>query len=256
MVLVCVASAPPPGALQPQRASKQGLSAFAGCGVLDTELGLRGTVSSCDENCRIDILVSLQSLYASLSYENPWNFLVFEDEQEATLDYPNRQGNWSANSCVRCVQRGELMPSYCCWEGVHCCSEIRATATLLGFASLNGDMVPPNRGGLAGSAAARDSKLISCSPFSVVAMEVRSASVTGPFAAVGAELTLLQRRGLRHLDMSRNFLTGPLPTEFTSWSNLTVVLLGSNSACCCWFGGCGCCTHMVSLWCYIEWWVG
>jgi hypothetical protein len=43
------------------------------------------------------------------------------------------------------------------------------------------------------------------------------------------ELEVLHSHGLRHLDLSKNKLTGTLPEDLGNLSNLTHLLLGSNS---------------------------
>jgi hypothetical protein len=60
-------------------------------------------------------------------------------------------------------------------------------------------------------------------------------------------LLLLHRYGLLGLDLSRNFLEGPLPAELGELTKLELILLAANSECadtrnvcvCMWGAGCG-----------------
>jgi hypothetical protein len=53
--------------------------------------------------------------------------------------------------------------------------------------------------------------------------------LNGTFESIMPELEVLHSYGLRHLDLSKNKLTGTLPEDLGNLSNLTHLLLGSNS---------------------------
>ena len=117
------------------------------------------------------------------------------------------------------------MPSYCCWEGVHCCHEHSIYVAAL--------RTP-------------------CRQYSVFILALRAGNLTNSLGPVMPQLTTLHRHGMVGLDLSRNFITGPLPPSFNELTNLQLLLLGANSeqggGCCsqgacyqarlCWHGGC------------------
>lgn len=109
------------------------------------------------------------------------------------------------------LARSEL-PSYCCWRGVSCCTEQRSSTA--GLISTSSSTAEPT-----------------CSRITVHELQLWGLGLSGPFARVLPELQILHSYGLRHLDLSKNGLTGPLPQDIGSLVNLTHLLLGSNSEC-------------------------
>jgi len=165
--------------------------------------------SACDRQCRQQIESSLRQIYVKLNGENSWNF------NHTSLDPADAsQGNWTA--CPACsltdsdnsTLQNTPAPSYCCWEGVFCCIE-RTT-----FAR---DLSPlRNR---------------PCSLYTVTLLQLRGVNISGTLSSIMQELLLLHRYGLKQLDLSRNYLTGPVPASLEQLENLEVLLLGSNSEC-------------------------
>jgi hypothetical protein len=108
----------------------------------------------------------------------------------------------------------DTLPSYCCWRGVSCCTEPHTSPNSPAFISNPAAVLP--KAGL-------------CERYSVTALQLWGLGLNGPFHSIMGELQVLHSHGLRHLDMSKNALTGTLPADLGSLSNLTHLLLGSNS---------------------------
>jgi 23S rRNA A1618 N6-methylase RlmF len=62
-------------------------------------------------------------------------------------------------------------------------------------------------------------------------LQLRGVNISGELNSIMQELLLLHRYGLKQLDLSRNYLTGPVPASLEQLENLEVLLLGSNSEC-------------------------
>lgn len=114
--------------------------------------------------------------------------------------------------------RAASLPSYCCWRGVSCCNEPRmspsSSSSFISTSSFIPAPVPPQS---------------TCEQYSVTALQLWGLGLTGPFHKIMPELQVLHSHGLRHLDLSKNTLTGTLPDDIGSLANLTHLLLGSNS---------------------------
>jgi len=111
--------------------------------------------------------------------------------------------------------RGVSLPSYCCWRGVSCCDEPHMSPSSSSF--INSVVL-----------AAPDST-VTCQGHMVTALQLWGLGLSGPFHSIMPELMVLHSHGLRHLDLSKNALTGTLPEDIGSLTNLTHLLLGSNS---------------------------
>lgn len=113
----------------------------------------------------------------------------------------------------------DILPSYCCWRGVSCCTEPAKSPSATSFIS-------------ATTAAAVPKRVHGCERYSVIALQLWDLNLTGAFHSIMPELQVLHSHGLRHLDLSKNKLTGTLPHDLGSLTNLTHLLLGSNSKYC------------------------
>lgn len=99
-------------------------------------------------------------------------------------------------------EASSVMPSYCCWEGVHCCHEHSIYV---------------------------DALKTPCRQYSVFILALRAGNLTRSLGPVMPQLATLHQHGMVGLDLSRNFITGPLPPSFNELSNLQLLLLGANS---------------------------
>jgi hypothetical protein len=113
-----------------------------------------------------------------------------------------------------------LLPSYCCWRGVSCCHEPRLQPD-----SSNGS----NRTTPLRESSIASSSRFACRRYAVTSLSLWGLNLAGPFHSILPELQALHDHGLHVLDMSKNSLTGTLPTELGDLRHLTVLLLGSNS---------------------------
>lgn len=95
----------------------------------------------------------------------------------------------------------DLLPAYCFWEGVRCCTS---------YSTFN------------------------CDLYSVPQLQLRAANIIGgTLDSIWPQLQDLHTYGLIHLDLSRNQITGTLPQSLGQLNNLQILLLGSNSE---WLG--------------------
>ena len=176
--------------------------------------------------CCANAVDALMSIYNKLQGPK-WNFMQLNEFTGRTETGAARWGGCS--SCRVPFTHGSIstgshglhaasipVPPYCCWHGVSCCNETylspKSSGNLFGTSFLQA--APSNR---------------SCELYSVTALQLWGLGLTGPFHSILPELQLLHSHGLRHLDLSKNNLTGILPRELGSLANLTHLLLGSNS---------------------------
>lgn len=113
----------------------------------------------------------------------------------------------------------DTLPSYCCWRGVSCCSEPHTSPSNPSFISSHSALVQQQ------TAAPQHG----CERYSVTALQLWGLGLNGTFQSIMPELEVLHSHGLRHLDLSKNKLTGTLHEDLGNLSNLTHLLLGSNS---------------------------
>eukprot|EP00775_Hariotina_reticulata_P001622 gene1622-1962_t len=153
--------------------------------------------SGCDRQCRQRIESSLKAIYIKLDGKNSWNF------NDTSLDPADAsKGNWTiCSSCTithsdNSTLQNSYAPSYCCWEGVYCCTE---------HTSFVRDLSPLRQR--------------SCSPYTVSLLQLRGVNISGQLNSVMDELLQLHRYGLKQLDLSRNFLTGPVPADLGQLGN-------------------------------------
>uniref|UniRef100_A0A383VRU3 Leucine-rich repeat-containing N-terminal plant-type domain-containing protein n=1 Tax=Tetradesmus obliquus TaxID=3088 RepID=A0A383VRU3_TETOB len=168
------------------------------CGLIDPRLVSNTT---CNGSCRTAIHGALVDIYNNLKGFN-WSWGNLEDHAE--LRTP-AAAVWRPDSseCVSCtLQSGEVAPSYCCWEGAVCCGEHHNYIGELGE--------------------------VTCQPYSVVLLQLRSGNVAGNLGSIMPQLQLLHAHGMAYLDLSRNSITGAIPEAIGSLNKLHVLMLGSN----------------------------
>lgn len=163
----------------------------ASCGIVSPQLGS----SQCGAACRRDIHRALVNIYDVMNGWN-WDWTTWEENTDSRA-----QAQWSNSSCHTCTIGGKLMPSYCCWEGVCCCSECSWHYT----------------------------QSEQCDDYSVVVLQARSGNLAGPLHEISNDLVTLHKHGMTHLDLSRNFITGTISPQIGELANLEVLMLGSNS---------------------------
>lgn len=176
------------------------------CGLNDPRLFSNTT---CNGSCRTAIHGALVDIYNNLKGFN-WTWGNLEDHAE--LRTP-AAAVWRPDSseCMSCtLQSGEVAPSYCCWEGAVCCGEHHNYIGELGE--------------------------VTCQPYSVVLLQLRSGNVAGNLGSIMPQLQLLHAHGMAYLDLSRNSITGAIPEAIGSLNKLHVLMLGSN---CEWRWGSG-----------------
>jgi hypothetical protein len=185
--------------VQTAQQSQASTAAPDSCGLNDPRLISNTT---CNGSCRTAIHGALVGIYNNLKGFN-WTWGSLEDHQDATT--PAAAAAWRPDSsqCMACtLQNGGFAPSYCCWEGAVCCGEHHNYVGELGE--------------------------VTCQPYSVVLLQLRSGNVAGNLGSVMEQLQVLHKQGMAYLDFSRNFITGTIPEAIGSLNKLHVLMLGSN----------------------------
>jgi hypothetical protein len=169
------------------------------CGLNDPRLTSNTT---CNGSCRTAIHTALVDIYNNLNGFN-WTWGSLEDRREDATATATAAEWPDSSKCVACtLNSGGFAPSYCCWEGVVCCGEHHNYAA--------------------------EHELVSCQPYSVTLLQLRSGNVAGKLSSIMQQLQVLHATGLNYLDLSRNFLTGSIPEAIGSLNKLHVLMLGSN----------------------------
>lgn len=165
--------------------------------------------SACGRACRQETEAALRAIYDTWNGPD-WRF------EGAMSGVAASDGNWTACLGAACTgavavaannssgHGREPMPSYCCWTGVFCCHERSPF-------SHSEEFMPR------------------CAPYSVRLLQLRSANIHGNLGSIMGPLEVLHQHGMVQLDVSRNWLTGSIPQGLGALSNLSVLVLGSNS---------------------------